>query len=502
MGGRQIEKQPLALEDVEAIRELGARLSEADYTVSGITRLLDEDTVTFTPADIPIHERRLTSSSPISTLVALFLLGLTVDPEKATQALAPLRLGRLEELGLVEPTSGGIRALVELFPYQNLVLACDRKRGPDDGDEGRDFVYGMSPSTELLANLTVRRRAGATLDLGTGCGVQALVAARHSEQVTGVDINPRALNFAAFNALLNGISNVEWREGNLFEPVRGRTFDLIVCNPPFIVSPSVDSLYRDSGHPGDSLCRGIVKEAPDFLREGGFAQVEVSWVFAPDEVWSAPLRGWVEGTGSDAWLLRYRTVDALTYAADANRPVWLRDLARYRQALDRWMAYYRGSGIEVFGIGMIVLRRRSGGTNWIRADELPDPIRPAGDHILRVFRTQDYLQGLASDQAFLESTFALVGDHSLHQNLVCRDGRWQTEEMGLTMQNGLAYRGTIDPPTAHLLSRLDGRRPLGEILAEVAGSKAITGAALASYTSGAVRALRVLLELGFVVPSG
>jgi hypothetical protein len=118
-----------------------------------------------------------------------------------------------------------------------------------------------------------------------------------------------------------------------------------------------------------------------------------------------------------------------------------------------------------------------------------------------LFRSQDYLQSLDGDQEFLRGAFGLVEDQSLQQALVCRDGRWQTEEMALALHAGLAYRGKIDAPTALLLSRLDGRRPLGEIVSEVALSKGITGAALASFTAGAVRSLRVLLELGFVVPS-
>ena len=491
----------LALDDAGAIAELRSFLAGADYTVGGITHLLGLDTVTLSPAEIPVHEKRLTPDNQLSTLIGLFLLGLTVDHDQAGRVLGELALGRFEQLGLLESTAAGFRPTVELFPYQGMVLACDRKRLPGEAPEAPDYVYGTSPSTELLANLTLRRRADATLDLGTGCGLQALLAARHSQHVIGADINPRALNFAAFNAQLNGVSNVEWRQGSLFDPVRGQSFDLIVCNPPYIISPAVETIYRDSGLSGDTLCRQIVSEVPGFLNEGGFAQVELSWISPPDQAWSEPLRGWVAGTGCDAWLLRYRTVDPLTYAADSNRPLLGDNFVQYREALDRWTAYYRRLNIEALGVGVIILRRRSGETNWIRAEELPDPVRPSSDHLLRLFRSQDYLHSLDGDQDFLAGAYGLVEDQSLQQALVCRDGRWKTEEMALALHAGLAYRGKIDAPTALLLSRLDGRRPLGEIVSEVAHSKGITGAALASFTAGAVRSMRVLLELGFVVPS-
>ena len=75
-------------------------------------------------------------------------------------------------------------------------------------------MLGIVPATETLAHLTVRRPATRALDLGTGCGAQALWLARHSESVVAVDVNPRALALASFNASLNGIANVQCREGS------------------------------------------------------------------------------------------------------------------------------------------------------------------------------------------------------------------------------------------------------------------------------------------------
>jgi methylase of polypeptide subunit release factors len=113
---------------------------------------------------------------------------------------------------------------------------------PHDFPRGRgglpqDYVMGVSPSSLVLAGMTVRRKNESTLDVGPGCGIQAILAATHSDRVVGVDCNPRAIGLARFNEGLNGIHNVEFREGDMFAPVRGETFDLIVSNPPFIISP-------------------------------------------------------------------------------------------------------------------------------------------------------------------------------------------------------------------------------------------------------------------------
>jgi len=138
--------------------------------------------------------------------------------------------------------------------------------------KGKPIQY-ITGSTEFLANVTVRRPSRLTLDLGTGTGVQALLTAAHSERVIAVDINPRALAFARFNAQLNGFKNIEFIEGDLFLAVEGQSFDLIISNPPFMISPANQCLYRDNPLEGDELVRNMIREMPRFLNQNGFGQV-------------------------------------------------------------------------------------------------------------------------------------------------------------------------------------------------------------------------------------
>jgi methylase of polypeptide subunit release factors len=129
----------------------------------------------------------------------------------------------------------------------------------------------------------VRRPVRSALDVGTGCGVQALLAARHAARVVGVDLNPRALVLGELGARLNRVANVTWRAGSLFEPVRAERFDLIVANPPFVISPEEGSLYRDSPAPADEISQRVVSEAGHLLEEGGFAHILCNWVRAAGE---------------------------------------------------------------------------------------------------------------------------------------------------------------------------------------------------------------------------
>jgi methylase of polypeptide subunit release factors len=83
---------------------------------------------------------------------------------------------------------------------------------------------------------TVVPRDARVLDLGTGSGVCALFAARRARTVIATDINPEAVRCARVNALLNRLdSRIEARQGDLFEPVAGERFDLVLFNPPFLL---------------------------------------------------------------------------------------------------------------------------------------------------------------------------------------------------------------------------------------------------------------------------
>jgi hypothetical protein len=96
---------------------------------------------------------------------------------------------------------------------------------------------------------------------------------------------------------------------SFFEPVEGDRFGLVTCNPPYVNSPESEFLFRDSGLTGDTVSRDLVRRAPEFLEEGAFAQMLVSWVDERGGDWSAPLRSWVDGSGCDAWLLHHGTDD-------------------------------------------------------------------------------------------------------------------------------------------------------------------------------------------------
>jgi hypothetical protein len=475
----------LALDRPREVARFRDVLDRAGYAAERVRSALGlEGATRVRRADLPLHRRRLTGKTPLESLMRLFWLGDAVEPAEAERALAPIGLEAAAALGLVEATGDAVTARVRLVPFDPLLLACDR-----DDEGGADYVPGMHQPSVTLANLTVRREVESAADVAAGFGVQALLAAGHSERVVATDVNPRALRFLAFNAQLNGIENVECREGDLFEPLAGERFDLVTCNPPYVVSPDTSYVYRDSGLEGDSISKAVVRRAPSFLAEGGFAHVLVSWIRRAGENWRAPLDRWLEGSGCDAWLLHSASEEPLAAAATWNSLLQLEEPDEFDQTIDRWLAYYERHGVERVAYGAVTLRRREGGRNWIRADEvLGSPIGPSSDLVLRIFANQDYLEGLEDDRALLREPFQLVEHHRLEQVARLKDGAMQVEATLLVLEDGLEFRGPVDALVLDVLARCDGSRALGKLVTDAEAREEL------------VPVVRRLLELGILTP--
>jgi Methyltransferase small domain len=486
--------------DRRALEDLRRALERADFTVERIEATLGVGEFSASPGEAAVHRRRLTDDDPFAAMARLFVLGDELDASRVETALRPLALDRLAALGLVSREGDRVCATVRLLPHGDYYLASDLIRG----EPFPDWVAGIHAPSVTLAKLAVRLPVDTALDLGTGCGIQALLAAKHSARVVATDVNERALAFAAFNAALNGIEVVELRHGHLFDPMAGERFDLLVANPPYVISPDATYAYRDSGLPRDELCRKIVRTAPQHLAEGGFAHILVSWVHLPGDgdEWAEPLREWVQGNGCDAWLLHYKTDDPLTHAAGWLGQLAISSAAEHEAALDRWLDYLRSGGIEAVGYGAIVLRRRSGASNWVRLDDIPiDRLEPATVHTLRIFEAEDFLAALPDESALLEERFELVDAHRLEQELVCRAGRFEVESQTLVLTEGLAFRAGLDRSTAMLLPHFERGRRLADVVAATAVDLEVEDADRERFALAALLVVRRLLELGFLVRS-
>lgn len=486
------------LADPSLTRELGAILTSRGYTAQGVASVLGASVAVSPHAAAYAGQLlRLPTDSHLSTLIKLLLFGLDVSVAEASRALLPLRPDQLHTLGVMRPVgSDRQRSKIRIIPHQDLLIACDH--AAETGSRP-DHVPGVHASSMLLANLTPRQPSSSVLDVGTGCGVQALLASRHSERVVAVDVNPRAVSFTAFNAALNGISNVETRTGDLFGPVAGQSFDLIVCNPPYVIAPEPVHTYRDSSLPGDHLCQQIVAEAPKFLRPGGFACILVSWLIRPGEPWQAALERWVQDSGCDALLLGLETVDLVTNASrwatiPEGTPLELR-----QQELHRWVRNLHALGGELVGYGTVVLSPSDGRTPWILSEQLSrGPAGPAGAQVVRMFEGGRILNEL-QDDALMNSCPILAQDQRMEQVLRLRDGAWQPVASSVVAEGGLELRMNADPLVAGLLAGLDEGRSLQVVFADLPIVTRAGGLELEALRQRAIEMVRHLVIRGVVV---
>jgi SAM-dependent methyltransferase len=444
--------------------------------------------------DRALHARRLTGSDALSTMVRLVVLGAGLPIDEVAAAIAPVTPEEMVACELLACDAGVVRATVRITPYDGLLLAHDAE---SNGSLDRAHVGGVSPAARTLACLTSRAAGRRALDVGTGCGVQALVAARCVAEVVAVDVNPRALWFTEVNAALNGVPNVECRLGSLYEPVMGEQFDLVVSNPPFVVSPDSDYTFRDSGMEGDAMSRAAVVGAASVLAPGGTAHVLCNWVQGGAAA-DPPVAGWVEGSGCDVLLLHYETVDPLTYASRWALPdSGSTDDTDSR--LDRWLEYYRSNGIAAIGLGAVVLRRASAPSCWARTFKMTSaPSGLAHDQLNRMMEAADQAAVVGEDAAVLASVFSMVDGHRLNQSLLYGDGRYATAVSTLTLDDGVGLTGDVDSVALHVFLRIDGRRTLEELIDEAAEE---TGVDRDELSRAALEAVRRLFELGFLVRS-
>lgn len=148
-------------------------------------------------------------------------------------------------------------------------------------------VYEPAEDTFMLAESLDARLGERALELGTGCGLLAVLMALAGAQVVATDVNPRALACARVNARAHGVEqSVDLRLGDLFEPVRGERFDLVVFNPPYLPvrEPRGGELERawEGGPDGRKVIDRFLDGLPQHLSSRGRAMFVHSSLAKPE----------------------------------------------------------------------------------------------------------------------------------------------------------------------------------------------------------------------------
>ncbi|MBS6670927.1 MAG: class I SAM-dependent methyltransferase [Actinomyces graevenitzii] len=385
----------------------------------------------------------------VAVLTALFMLGEPVSAAALETALPRTGVAGALAIGLVVPTqsaSGEQRyaPAVDLRPHEaedahgsvRWWVASDLGELVTGQALAPDHVLGIGRAGLTLAALTPRKPVETALDLGVGCGIQTLYLLRHVRQVVATDISTRALEFTAFNVALAGVDSarVQLRQGNLLEPVAGQRFDLIVSNPPFVITPpSVRQAglplmeYRDAGGP---ILPALVRGLEDHLNPDGVAVMLGNWEHREGTSWRTSVNQWI-GKSLDAWIIQREVQDPVEYAA-----MWLRDGGltpersgvAFENALAAWQEDFDSRQVSGVGMGYLVFHAPVAATSgpggtalegqtapeepasdaaapgavvepWRVLEEVPTSGQGAlGEHVAQVIAAHEALRGLDDAQ--------------------------------------------------------------------------------------------------------
>ncbi|MDI3213128.1 methyltransferase [Arthrobacter sp. AL12] len=532
------------------LEALAADLRGIGYTVDGVAGLLGDAAHSALSRDQLVPALIATESArrgerTTAALAAVVRFWLLAEPQPAATldaALPGIRTAGLLELGLVEPSADGlVQAKVDLRPYgwngtagegtqgegaqrentfssggAELWVASDLAAHQRPGVLRHDHVLGIGQASATLVQVTARRHVARALDLGTGCGIQTFHLLHHAEHVTATDISDRSLAFTRFNLLLNAgelhldpsdpEARVSLRRGSLLDPVAGEEFELVVSNPPFVITPrslgeaAADQFtYRDGGLPGDDIVASLVRALPSVLAPGGTAQLLGNWEIPAGAAWDERPQGWA-GPDADAWFIQREQVSPEQYAE-----TWLQDASEARDRLLYQYSYaaylddFASRNVEAIGFGMIWLRRPAQGATPVlrRFEEITYPIeQPAGPHL-----------GAAVERADWLAVHDLSAEHLLVAEDVTeeRHQRPGAEHPGvILLRQGAGLRRTnlLSTELAGFVSACDGDLSVGQITGAL---EALLGGGedwdAGTFRAGLLHEVANLVRDGFLLPA-
>jgi Methyltransferase small domain len=371
-----------------------ARLAAVGYTEANVrARLGLADINDVQLRAIPIYlKERLAEGQPLDVAITLFLLQGCVPVEALSPVLAPELQADLARLGVLSMDGAGrARAAVSLYPVGQRLFFADHawpQLSPAGSDAAPfDPVMFVGADSRWLARATLRRPVAQALDLCTGSGIQALLAAAHARRVVAVDINPRAVRCAQFNARASGCDYLDVLEGDLYGPIGAERFELITANPPFVPSPVAALGFRDGGRSGEDIQRRIVAGLPAYLAPGGMAQIVTEVGERDGEPLVDRVRAWLGDAPLDIHLTRLRIHPASAYAlghASGDTP------EAFLASVEAWADNLRAQGYRRVVSVLLAFQWSDPafGPSWSRVDDAYPPQRDAGPEIEAAFAAE------------------------------------------------------------------------------------------------------------------
>lgn len=463
-------------------------LLKSGYSKPAVLRILGRESLVEAQHGAPWSARRRLADALankqsedhlLSILVSLFVVGDSLPSTVVERAFSALTIAGAKQLGIIAAgVPGTVTAAFSITPHTTILGKTNSTMWiiSDLDDHLRtnyvrhDHVMGIGGATFSLISAIPNEPVVYSADVGTGSGLVALELAQISKQVLATDISKRALLFAKLNAQLNLVENISWGEGDLFNPLRGQKFDLIVSNPPFVITPQGNLPhweYRSSVETGDALLTRMLAEVGQYLYHDGTFIALGNWEekITPGDV---NLSYWIIERGSQSPLQYVET--------------WLRDSGilqgsvEYSDFKKQWIKDFNLRDVAKITYGYILIRNIETSEPIKRIEFIPGPlglhsenipisdaseIELFGQNWSSYFATVHQLQDMNKSE-ILHTVF--FRNKTVYELRTLVPGTENIIALNLIKQNGIERQVQVDTTIAAVVGACDGELTLGQII--------------------------------------
>ena len=343
------------------------------------------------PTYLPYYEHFLLSNEPLENLIRLFLIRGVLSKEQISTLFEPEMVLLLCGIGVLHKNSdGAFNANVSIFPVGPFFIVTDHRFLFLEKDKiTEDPVMYIGSDSFGLVQTAPHLVSAHTLDLCTGSGIQAISASRYSQCVTAIDINPRAVRFARFNAQLNKAQNVSVQLGSLYDGLNNAVFDTILANPPFVPSPNLETKFRDGGVNGEDVLREIVKGADQHLTSNGRLFIVTDLVDVAH--YEKKLTQWWGNSYADTLILKTADRNEILFSVPHCHHPYNQTFIEYEKELVSWVQNFRAENLKAVNFGYVLLKKNDRETSYF-CKTINNPSAPIHENVVNYFKNKEILR--------------------------------------------------------------------------------------------------------------
>lgn len=422
-------------------------------------RALDICVLSSRPAAKPKPEDAL------DALIHFFIVGeslLNADVQPLVPAAVWEALTR-SHLIAADPADGQRSvATVALYPIRDLLIVSDRWNNPDHSPRAMfpDIVYpALTKSAKQFIDFTSYEPCEDFLELCAGTAPAALLASRTAKNIWATDIAERSIEFAKFNAALNGIHNVKFGLGDLYEPVEGQMFDRIAVHPPYVPVLKTAEIFYGGGEVGEEITARVIAGLPSKLKPGGRFYCRTMGTVRPGQEFEDRVRGWM-GEKQAEFDVAFFTVQSFEPRQFALEETIAKNGGR--EQYWQWEKLFMKNDVRELVLGILIVQRVAESRRAFTLRRTIRSVTPSAAlewamHWETEMQTEGAVERLLEARPLAAPGIEILVRH------VLRDGEISQENFTLSIELPFAADCKVQPWMAALLPRCDGKTSVAEL---------------------------------------